>query len=53
MLRHTVRETIRLAEAPTFQLPITRYASQSNAAADYRAVADELLDRMGGTDPLP
>ena len=53
VLRQTVRETIRLAEAPTLQLPITRYASQSNAAADYRAVADELLDRMGGTDPLP
>lgn len=53
VLRQTVRETIRLAEAPVLQLPITSYASQSKAAVDYRAVADELLDRMGGTDPLP
>lgn len=53
VLRQTVRETIRLAEAPALRLPITRFASQSPAAADYRAVADELLDRMGETDPLP
>ena len=49
VLAQTVRETIRLAEAPALHLPITRSAPSSPAAEDYRAVARELLDRMGGT----
>jgi chromosome partitioning protein len=47
VLEHAVREAIRIAEAPAFQLPITQYASHSQAADDYRAVADELLERLG------
>jgi chromosome partitioning protein len=47
VLEHAVREAIRVAEAPAFQLPITQYASTSLVANDYRAVADELLDRLG------
>jgi len=40
-----VRETISMAEAPSFQLPITRYAPDGPGAEDFRAVARELLDR--------
>ena len=50
VLEHTVREAIRIAEAPAFQLPITQYAPTSPVADDYRAVAAELLDRMGDLD---
>jgi chromosome partitioning protein len=41
----TVRENVRLAEAPSFEQPITSYAPDSTGAADYRAVAAELLER--------
>jgi chromosome partitioning protein len=40
-----VREAISLAEAPSFQLPITRYAPEGTGAADFRMVASELLVR--------
>jgi chromosome partitioning protein len=49
VLEQTVRETIRLAEAPALRMPIIRYAPWSAAAQDYRAVAREILSRMGGT----
>jgi len=39
----TVRESIRLAEAPSFQLPITLFAPGSTGAEDYRALARELM----------
>jgi len=39
----TVRESIRLAEAPSFQLPITLFAPSSTGAEDYRALARELM----------
>ena len=42
-----MRDAIRIAEAPALQLPITRYASTSHVADDYRAVAAELLARLG------
>jgi chromosome partitioning protein len=47
VLEHSVREAIRIAEAPASRLPITRYAPASRAADDYRAVAGELLSRLG------
>jgi chromosome partitioning protein len=49
VLEQMVRETIRLAEAPVLRTPITRHAPWSTGAQDYRAVAAELLRRMGGT----
>ena len=52
VLEQTVRETIRLAEAPALRLPIVRYAPWSAASQDYRAVAREVLARMGGTASL-
>ena len=39
----TIRESIRLAEAPSFQLPITLFAPGSTGAEDYRALARELM----------
>ena len=47
VLDHTVREAVQIAEAPGARLPITRYAPKSGVADDYRAVAGELLDRLG------
>jgi chromosome partitioning protein len=52
VMDQTIRETIRLAEAPALRMPITRYAPSSPAAQDYRAVAGEILARMGGTTSL-
>ncbi len=49
VLKHSVREAIRIAEAPALRLPITRYAPTSPVANDYRAVAAELLDRLDGS----
>jgi chromosome partitioning protein len=39
----TIRESIRLAEAPSFQLPITLFAPSSTGAKDYRDLANELM----------
>jgi chromosome partitioning protein len=47
VLEHTVREGIKIAEAPAFRLPITQYAPTSPVADDYRAVSAELLERLG------
>ena len=43
VLQSFVRENVRLAEAPSFEQPITVYAPESSGAADYRAVAAEFL----------
>ncbi len=42
-MKTAVRDSIRLAEAPSYQLPITLYASKSTGAQDYRAAALELM----------
>lgn len=41
-LQTVIRDSIRLAEAPSVHLPITLYAPKSAGAEDYRAVAREL-----------
>jgi chromosome partitioning protein len=46
VLHAQIREGIRIAEAPAFRLPITRYAPASGNAEDYRAAALELLRRL-------
>ncbi len=43
LMRTQVRESVRLAEAPSFRLPITQYAPESTGAEDYRALARELM----------
>ena len=42
-LQTLVWESIRLAEAPSFHLPITLYAPESTGSHDYRAAAAELV----------
>jgi chromosome partitioning protein len=41
--RTTIRENVRLAEAPSFGEPITRYDARSTGTADYRALAEEVI----------
>ena len=48
-MRTQIRENIRLAEAPSFRLPITLYAPASTGAEDYRAAAEELFGPGPGT----
>jgi chromosome partitioning protein len=38
-----IRENVRLAEAPSFHQPITDYDARSTGAADYRALAKEVM----------
>ena len=45
VFRTPIRENVRLAEAFSFQQPITTYAAKSAGAADYRAVAVEAIQR--------
>ncbi len=43
-----IRRNIRLAEAPSFQQSIFKYAPQSPGSEDYRALADEVLALYAG-----
>ena len=43
VLNTVIRENISLAEAPSFNQPITSYASKSAGAKDYRALAGEFI----------
>jgi chromosome partitioning protein len=45
VLKTVVRESVRLAEAPSFAQPITVYDPHGHGAEDYRAVAKELLKK--------
>jgi chromosome partitioning protein len=47
VLEQSVREAVRIAEAPALRQPITVYAPKSPVANEYRAVAAELLERLG------
>jgi chromosome partitioning protein len=38
-----IRENVRVAEAPSFSTPITLYAKRSYGAADYQALAEEVI----------
>jgi chromosome partitioning protein len=42
-MKTMVRDSVRLAEAPSFHLPITLHASRSAGADDYRAAAREVM----------
>jgi MinD-like ATPase involved in chromosome partitioning or flagellar assembly len=43
IVKTQIRESIRLAEASSFKLPITVYAPESAGSEDYRALAAELF----------
>ena len=48
LVYHTViRENIRLAECPSFGQAIIQYDGKSAGAADYRALADEIISQEG------
>ena len=40
-----IRENIRLAECPSFAQPITQYDPKSTGAADYRSLAQEIINQ--------
>jgi chromosome partitioning protein len=50
VLQQSIRDSIQIAEAPALRLPITTYAPGSPVAEDCRAVAGELLDRLGSLE---
>ena len=41
----TIRESVKLAEAPSFGKPITMYDGKSSGAEDYRSLAHEIIKR--------
>ena len=45
--RAVIRENVRLAECPSMGEPITAYAPTSPGAADYRALAAEVIRQEG------
>jgi chromosome partitioning protein len=45
-----IRENVRLAECPSFAVPITQYDPRSSGAADYRGLARELIEREARND---
>lgn len=44
----TIRESVRLAEAPSFGKPITIYDTKSSGAENYRSLATEIIKRRKG-----
>jgi len=48
-----IRRNIRLAEAPSFGQTIFQYAPESHGAADYTALAEELLELHGAATAVP
>jgi chromosome partitioning protein len=43
LYKTAIRENIKLAEASSFSKPIIAYDDSSNGAADYRALAKEVM----------
>jgi cellulose biosynthesis protein BcsQ len=52
VMHSTIRESVRVAEAPGHRLPVIAYAPSSTAAADYRAAAAE-FDARSRADGQP
>ncbi len=48
VFKTTIRTNVKLAEAPSYGLTILQYAPESNGAADYRALAAEVLAQEAG-----
>lgn len=44
----TIRESVKLAEAPSFGKPITTYDSKSSGTEDYLSLAIEIIKRRKG-----
>lgn len=48
-----IRRNIRLAEAPSFGQSIFQYSAESNGAADYRALAEEVMEQEAAREEAP
>ena len=48
-----IRRNIRLAESPSFGQSIFQYAPDSNGAADYQALAEEVMAQENKTAQSP
>jgi len=48
-----IRENVRIAECPSFGQPIMQYDPRSAGAADYRALAGEVIQQEGSLQPCP
>lgn len=46
IMRQTIRDNVALDEAQSMQRPIYQWAPNSNGAADYRLLTDEILARL-------
>lgn len=46
----TIRESVKLAEAPSFSKPITIYDAKGAGAEDYRSLAKEIIKRRKGKE---
>jgi len=51
VFRTVVRKSTRLAEAASHKMPVTLYDPEGNGAADYRALAGELFERLDIAKP--
>jgi cellulose biosynthesis protein BcsQ len=40
-----IRENVRLSECPSFGVPVTQYDPHGNGTKDYRALAEEIINR--------
>jgi hypothetical protein len=52
IFRTKVRRNIKLAESPSFGQTILKYEPTSNGAADYRALAREVIEMTGEVAPV-
>lgn len=50
VFKTVIHKSVRLAEAPSAGEPIMAYAPDSNSAAEYRALAEELIDGWNRPD---
>ena len=46
VFRTAINRNVRVAEAPSYQLPVTQYAPSSSGAQGYRLLGDEFLSRF-------
>lgn len=50
LFKTVIRENIRLAEAPSYGLPVTLYETGARGSEDYRSLAREVIAQEGATE---
>jgi chromosome partitioning protein len=53
VFRTVIPRSVRIAEAPSHGIPISRYSPSSSGAIAYRSLAEELLQGDGITNQEP